>query len=183
MFIFLRQGKEIGLSAGLLGQSCAISFHNNALQWHHIGRMPNDSWKGDSVLRNGKSDYMSEWKYVGLGGEIVESSRSICSFCFYLSGGNWRNTLWHLSTICWPAPWLKNLHLDSVARGTGWNDVQHVWKQWVFADWANGSNHENAQITETLNKRAVITADLVNVDHKSLVDVPTPPPKTQPSYY
>ena len=162
-----------------------VPFHFITMQCNGITlaecQMTGDSV--DSVFRNGKSDYTSEWKYVGLGGEIVESSRSICSFCFYLSGGNWRNTLWHLSTICWPAPWLKNLHLDGVARGTGWNDVQHVWKQWVFADWANGSNHENAQITETLNKRGVMTADLLNVDHKSLVDVPTPPPKTQPSYY
>ena len=61
-----------------------------------------------------------------------------------------------------------------MARGAAWTDVEHVWRQWVFADWANGSNHENAQITETLNKGALITADLGNkVDHKSLVDVPT----------
>ena len=122
--------------------------------------MPKDSGKR-APFRNGKSDCMSGWNCTKL--------------WFLLLFGRVRKLTirWE---FCQPYVLCQSLGWKSTLRlcGTWRTDVEHVWRQWVFADWANGSNHENAQITETLNKGALITADLGNnVDHKSLVDVPT----------
>ena len=69
------------------------------------------------------------------------------------------------------APWLNNLHLDSVARGEvelmscTFGSNEHL------VIWSNNQNYEEAQITETLKKGTLISADLLDGGHKSLAEV------------
>ena len=70
------------------------------------------------------------------------------------------------------APWLNNLHLDSVARG----EVELMSctpgsNEYLPSNGSNNQNYEEAQITETLKKGTLITADLLDGGHKSLAEV------------